>query len=144
MWTLFVLNILIVLLYTTWCVQGLMTSGAGDHWPLFIAPGHRQCQWPQHRPTVSCENMSNISIWNEMSCDLPLHCFLAIVDHITSQQHFTGNPTSSTATEQQRLDATKLLVTFSEFSVKSGGYMEGTVDTVVGSVQHLLNSVFPS
>ena len=73
---------------------------------------------------------------------MTFHCTASSPSWTTSQQHFTGNPTSSTATEQQRLDATKLLVTFSEFSVKSGGYMEGTVDTVVGSVQHLLNSVF--
>ena len=110
-----------VLLDATWCVQGLMTSGAGDHWPLFIAPGHRQCQGPQHRATVSCENMSNISIWNEMSCDLPLHCFLASLDHITAA--FYSKPNIS---NRHRATATgrQCNVTCSESSVKSGGCTE--------------------
>ena len=39
--------------------------------------------------------------------------------------------------------AAQLILAGTETAVRSGGYMEGTVDTVVDSVQHLLNSVFP-
>ena len=73
---------------------------------------------------------------------MTFHCTASSPAWTTSQQHFTRNPTSATDTEQQQLDATKIIVTCSESSVKSGGCTEGTVDAVVGSVQHLLNLVF--